>query len=243
MPTYYKTNAIVQRVAAESPPRLAWPNPSSWQLLYGTKDSTPVTLVLVRGDDASHGPIEGYVRQMAATAQLPIVDLTFDDDAAEVTSVRLRDAAGQYADTSLDELKARFAALGLPVTAGGPSKAVNRMTSSAYHDWQRQSLGAITVSDLDLVRIGPGATVVEVVELKRSFISLDRWRPYRQDFANFNLLAAFCEPTGARLTIAFNRYEPPSDDTSRISLFRYTPPGSPSQIGVVSFDEFVAGAY
>jgi hypothetical protein len=86
--------------------------------------------------------------------------------------------------------------------------------------------------------------IVEVLELKRSFISLETWRPYKADYTNFNVIANVCEPADVRFTIAYNvrTTNPTRDDPSQLSLFAYEP-SKVSPIGQLSFDDFAAGKY
>jgi hypothetical protein len=144
-------------------------------------------------------------------------------------------------------LKGWFASVGLPVSAGAPQKAINSRQSSAYHDWQRGNLGAIKVSDVDLIRLGSDdQTPTEVIELKRSFYPLGSWRPYTQDYPNFNVISDVTGRVGARFTIAYNRrVTNPSfvDDASRLSLFAYSKAGGAQALGEFSFEQFANGAY
>ena len=138
-----------------------------------------------------------------------------------------------------------FAELGLPVPKGGTKKLINDASSSAFHKWQRQNLGAITVSDLDLFRTKTSFHHAEFIELKRSYIDVESWRPFRADFPNFLLMNSVARRCGVALTIAYNvRHKNPlNDDPSVISLFGFSEHGSIIQKCRVSFEAFVAGSY
>src|SRR3546814_2212476 len=44
----------------------------------------------------------------------------------------------------------------------------------------------------------------EIIELKRSYIGLDRWKPFQADFPNFNLLMNLAKFSSLKMTIAYN---------------------------------------
>lgn len=240
---YYRTNAVLEALAAGPSGNLVWSTGNSWILVYAQPNGRPVALVFVRGESTTNDDVEGYARQLAERAHLQFLDISFDDTAATIESVQIRQASGNDVTTSLADLKLRFAELGLPVSTGTVSKAVNDKTSSAYHDWQRNNLGAIRVTDLDLLRV-INAEIVEIVELKRSFSNLDQWQPYKVDYPNFNAIANLCVLSGVRFTIAYNvrTKNPLHDDPSRLSLFSYQP-NAPVALGVFSFERFVTGTY
>lgn len=44
------------------------------------------------------------------------------------------------------------------------------------------------VADIDLIRY-QGEEIREIIELKRSYIDIEKWEPYKQDYKNFILLS------------------------------------------------------
>lgn len=73
------------------------------------------------------------------------------------------------------------------VQPGTPKKEVNQYVSSSYHEWQRECLGSITVTDFDLIKYRDNR-VEEIIELKRSRENINTWLPKTQDYPNFALL-------------------------------------------------------
>lgn len=69
-----------------------------------------------------------------------------------------------------------------------PQKRKNDSLSSAFHLWQREHLKLGIFSDLDLVRINNHNEVTEILELKRSLLSLNDWRPFEADYNNFRIV-------------------------------------------------------
>jgi len=225
-------------------------------LLYADHNESLKIAVFVRGKSTDGLPESEKARiqsaqtvysRLAEKAQLPFISIVFDDTIETISEVYLESstAGGPIGNSiSLQALTDVFKQAGLPAPNSSPDKAINKHASSAYHEWQRASLGNIKVTDVDLIRID-GARSLEVVELKRSYYSLDRWQPFRDDFTNFNLLEAFCERISAGLTIIYNQRitNPFSDDASRVSAFSYSSRGGASAIGVLRFEEFVSGKY
>ncbi|MCI8513993.1 MAG: hypothetical protein HFI93_05100 [Lachnospiraceae bacterium] len=76
-----------------------------------------------------------------------------------------------------------------------PQKRKNDSLSSAFHIWQRECLWVGIFTDLDLIRMREGR-VVELIELKRSYVPFSEWNPYNDDINNFAILSNFCELLG-----------------------------------------------
>ena len=136
--------------------------------------------------------------------------------------------------------------MGLPVKSGACGKSVNDATSSAYHNWQRANLGSIKVTDIDLIRLNDQGMPVEAIELKRSYYPLKDWKPYSDDYVNFNLLHSVCQSAGMEMNIAYNvRQTKPTffDNASRLTIFSYKNVNSPIKMGEYDFSEFVDRKY
>jgi hypothetical protein len=104
------------------------------------------------------------------------------------------------------ELAESYGQIGLSVSNSATKKYLNELTSSAYHNWQRSSLGSeLTVSDIDLWRIDDKGNPVVIFELKRSFIDLYKWVPYGDDYKNFRLISNICNNSGVEFKIVYNQ--------------------------------------
>src|SRR5690606_23313522 len=124
------------------------------------------------------------------------------------------------------------------------AKYLNDKTSSAYHNWQRNSLGrGITVSDIDLYRVSENGTPKVIYELKRSYYSLERWNPFRDDYSNFKLISNLCNKAGLEFKIIYNvRHKSPFfDDPSKLKLFSVNFDKTPPIIldGISTFEDFI----
>lgn len=76
-----------------------------------------------------------------------------------------------------------------------PRKEKNDSLSSAFHLWQRECLKVGVFADIDLIRI-VNKEVKEIIELKRSFYSLENWRPFYFDINNFSIIFNLCKRLG-----------------------------------------------
>ena len=138
---------------------------------------------------------------------------------------------GQWRTVTYDQLRDIYESYGV-VQPGTARKRVNQYTSSPYHDWQRNNLGRITVSDFDLIKYSSGR-VQEIIELKRSKIPLKTWKPYPNDYPNFALLINTIVGSGKKIpfTLYYNfmrdgQMGRRTEDTSHIKVFDFLIPGN-----------------
>lgn len=104
---------------------------------------------------------------------------------------------GKFEVVQLKELVKIFNEYGIDAKLENrtPNKSKNESLSSAFHMWQRECLRIGIFADLDLVRIHDDK-VVELIELKRSYIQFSKWNPYNADINNFAILSNLCEKLG-----------------------------------------------
>lgn len=245
--SYYKTNAVYKLLESAKQHPFVWVSGNAWMLIYGDQSATPKALVLAFGKSWSvQKDIVKTARDISSESGTPLFFVKFDDAANSIDRVDFARYGQQFCEITLDELKDEFEKMGLPVKSGICGKSVNDTVSSAYHKWQRNSLGAIKVTDIDLIRLNTEGKPIEAIELKRSFSPLQEWSPYPDDFVNFNLLLALCNKSAMKMTIAYNvRKTKPvfDDDASKFALFSYADVNSPKRIGQFSYNDFVAGSY
>lgn len=242
---YYQSNAIYERLRNADNRSLSWTAANAWTLVYGDGNSNPAALALVAGRSwEPQNEIVSVVEYLGKASGIPAIKIYFDDTVSHIDFVKIKFDGSELIEISLDDLKSIFSEFGLAVTTGRATKAINDASSSAYHNWQRANLGRITVSDIDLFRFGGNGTPSEIIELKRSYIGLDRWKPFQADFPNFNLLMKLAKLSSIRMTIAYNiRHKNPFfDDASNISIFNFSEKG-PDHLGIFTFEEFVASKY
>lgn len=247
--SYYKSNAIYEEIERLGFKQFLVPAGNSWFLIYGDSRCNPVVIVFVFGYSVL-GNTEYLERAsfvlstISLKSGIPYLKISFDDSIREINSVNLESRSG-IGEITLSELKDIFFELGLPVKQGLCQKAINDASSSAYHNWQRQNLGQIVVADMDLFRLNDHGFPEEIIELKRSYIPLNNWTPFRQDYANFNLLTKVTYRCSCLFHILYNlRTKTPwFDDPSIITLFSYSESLGANKLGQYTFQQFVDGDY
>lgn len=163
-----------------------------WLLVYGNSSSIPKVLAYIckvgnirETQSQNEKKAANRAYRFSKMLGLPFICIRFRENDSSVAI--WEGLYGPWSYITYDQLRGRFEAYGI-VEPGTARKDVNQYLSSTYHDWQRSSLGKITVSDFDLIKINDKNKILEIVELKRSKLSLNDWKPYRNDFANFALI-------------------------------------------------------
>lgn len=179
----------------------------------------------------------------ADRANLPIRIIRFASDVAEIENVRVCDKSFQYSTMSMIQLQTLFGSFNLPVSNTASAKYLNDATSSAYHHWQRNSLGAgLTVSDIDLWRVRDDGTPEIVFELKRSYYDLPKWKPFLDDYRNFKLVSNLCRACSFQFKIIYNQRikEPFQDKIDKLKIFSVDFSKEPpiSEDGIIMLNEF-----
>lgn len=247
MANYYTTNAIYEELS-KIQHNFLWASGNSWTLIYGNKiDIEPKIIAFVQGYSWPYNQLLiDAVANISDLVKIPILYIKFDDTAKSVQTVDIWDARSQkYNSIPLNELKKIFHLNGLNIADGSCDKYLNSEKSSAYHAWQRESLGnKIVVSDLDLIRIDPqNKIVIEICELKRSFYSLSEWKPYSDDYINFNLLYNMIKNSTIAFKIVYNQRtkNPWRDIHDPVKVYSYTSNKPVLIQEECSFSDFVKG--
>lgn len=213
--TYYKGNALYEKIRAVGKTTYRTVPDSAWQLVYGNNMCIPKLLVYaiainqddytkeLRKEDKNAFDLFNYV---AFKSGLPIIIIKFISDLPEIREVLYSQNNFSFRSVSLKELSDIYSSYGLPVCKTNTHKYLNDRSSSAYHNWQRESLGVdITVSDIDLMKINEKKEVLVIYELKRSYYDLARWEPFRDDYTNFKLISNLCNRCSILFKIIYNQ--------------------------------------
>ncbi len=252
---YYKSNAVYEAINTQKQQfaRLKFVVGDAWQLVYGDNNCIPLVLVYASGvqENILNEPLtseekEGFslLNILGSRANLPVLFVRFNATASAIEEVKFSDASFNFRTVTMSELSQIFQGFGLPVSNTKTAKYLNDATSSAYHNWQRGSLGqALTVSDIDLWKVDSEGNPLKFYELKRSFIALDRWAPYVDDYRNFKLLHAVAVRAKMEFKILYNlrTKNPWHDDATRLSVFSVNFALAPpiTFLGIVPFNEIV----
>ena len=247
--SYYQTNAVYEELDRREVPNLVWVTGSEWLLIYADSNLAIRALVNLREESGAKSSkrsdlARAAVRKIAERGNVPWVTLKYQKGGQPLTEVEVTLQGESPQNVTMAKLRNIFSELGIPPVPG-KAKPINSATSNPYHDWQQREFAGLKVSDLDLIRLNEGLTeAVEVVELKRSFIPLDSWNPYPDDYNNFELVRKFVSPAEAKFTIAYNvrTKNPWKEHIENMALFDYSARHS-TRIAKVSFNNFVDGSY
>lgn len=249
MSIYYNDNAIYKKLRNYNSEKFIWVSGNAWLLIYGDQYSTPKLLAFVTTKTFCHQNLYSKhikIITLSRKLNIPFLNISFDDESDNIEYVRIQDnSSNEWHDITLQKLKDIFKSFGIPVNNNPCYKAVNDKQSSAYHDWQRNNLGSITVSDIDLMRVN-GDKIEEIIELKRSYYEFDKWLPFSNDYPNFNLTLNLCNKVEIpKFTILYNirKKNPFEDRPDPVMLFNYHNKNQYNKIGVFSFDDFYYGKY
>jgi hypothetical protein len=251
--TYYKSNALYEKIKEMGLTHFKFVSGDAWQLIYGDEASNPLLLVFAKGtvlveyneklseQDEDAINLLSYVSDRTG---LPLIIIKFRTDLATIQEVSFAYSDLKFQKISLKSLTALYGKYGLPVSNTPTDKYLNDTTSSAYHNWQRQNLGRdLTVSDIDLWRIDEDEKPEIIFELKRSYYSLERWKPFTDDYNNFRLISNLCNKASLNFKIAYNvrTKNPFHDDISKIKLFEVNFNKKPpiKEEGIISLKEFL----
>lgn len=257
MSKYYNSNAIYKYLEDNNISGFLFSKETLWLLLYGDSKSNPKMLIAAVASNSenyhnmsfsNHEKEIFFVgEQLAQKAKLPFGIIQFCSDVEEINSVHcINWKSRKYQTVSIDKLKNLFERHGIHTKASNKIKAVNDKTSSAYHNWQRDTLGdEIVVTDLDLLRM-ENDEVTDVYELKRAETPpFDEWEPFKRDYPNFKLVSKFCEMVDANFYILFNyrKKKPFLDDIHKLKLFEFdhTNTGKSEFKKTLTIDEFIGG--
>lgn len=237
---YYKGNAIYEMLTLQGKSNYHWVSKNAWILVYGDENFAPKVIVLLFNNHwVKKTKIIKQTCEIAKDANLPMLQIDFDCTNETIDSVNVAHFDSPFSCLRLNDLTDLFKSFGLPIQNDFTTKAINSLSSSAYHDWQRNNLGRnIVVADIDLMKIKDDGTMI-ILELKRSFYDLDDWRPYPADFPNFYVLENLCDLSHNKFFIVYNkRTTKPvfSDDASKVAVFSFNQ-GTPKKEGVFKFEE------
>ena len=102
----------------------------------------------------------------------------------------------------------------------GTGKAKNKRTAGGFHDWSRENLPKqFKKQDLDIVVTSDGVQPLHLIELKRSYIDLSGWTPFKDDLRNYVLQVKSATGADAVPLIAYQNKESINND-SKMTLFR-----------------------
>lgn len=227
---YYVGNGIYDfLIECKEKDDFFWTSGNLWILTYGDSNYEPKVVTVASGNQLNIKITESEMRTVNVAKQLVegtdvgINFVRFDSNKS-ISQVRYWNPGMEKIPIiSSDELKNRFLQYGLKMNEMRVHKSINDKSSSPYHDWQRENMGdAVIVADVDLIRYY-AEKPQEIIELKRSFIDIERWEPYKQDYKNFILLSKLARKRKLDFFIVYNHRTkvPLFDDVSKLKIFEF----------------------
>ena len=229
MSEYYRGNAIYDLI--ESTHNFRYTTENLWILVYGNRDCDPKVILLLSAyknenyESKTLTPKESeimiYTEQISHKSGVPFIYVRFNNDSEKLNEVKIM-MNGRFKSISLDEYVNVLIGFGIQKNSQSCKKPINSHASNLYHLWQVNCGLDITTSDIDLMRVNSELEITEVYELKRSFISIEKWEPYSADFNNFILLSKLFTRCGVSFYIMFNQYQksPFKDDIEKVKLYK-----------------------
>ena len=227
---YYAGNGIYNYlIECDHRDEFYWTSGNMWLLVYGNEDYEPNVVTIASENMLSPNFIDvekraiKVARKITEGTDIPINFIRFSPN-KRIESVQYWETGMKnLPEITSGELKNRFMAYGLKMNQLSANKSINDKSSSLYHDWQRQNLGnSVIVADIDLIRLD-GDAPREILELKRSYISMESWNPYVQDYNSFLLLSKLAKKRQLAFYIIYNHRtkNPFYDDVSRLKVFEF----------------------
>ncbi|MBE8540187.1 hypothetical protein [Geoglobus acetivorans] len=105
-------------------------------------------------------------------------------------------------------------------------KPVNKYTSNEFHEWQRENLPShFVIQDIDtwVVCVSDSRQNYEpicIIELKRSSIKPEHWKPFPEDKPNYLALKKLCERAKIPMVIIYFKKGEPITDESILAIFQ-----------------------
>jgi len=212
--SYYSRNGIHDYIVKNNIKNFYFVTGNMWQLIYGDPNCNPKLLVLASGvkkeeyvQNLNNEEIKAFeiLCQIGSKTGLPVLYLKFIQDSDRIEEFIISKDGQSFSIASPDELTEIFSDAGLPIKEGAIKKEINDKASSIYHLWQREHLGEnIVVVDIDLIKFNSNNEIEIIFELKRSYISLEKWGPYEKDKNNYILLSKIAQTMAIKLRIIYN---------------------------------------
>jgi hypothetical protein len=229
MDNFYKGNAIYNLI--ESTHSFRFTNENLWIVVYGNREAEPKVLILLSGysnNDYESNTLTTkesemliYTKQISNKSKVPFLYVRYNYDSKKLYSLKIM-VSDKINTVTMEEFVKILVGYGIQKNNRGSYKPINSKASNIYHLWQVNCGLDIITSDIDLMRVNSNLDITDVFELKRSFISIDKWEPFSNDYNNFILLSKLFNPCKIRFYLLFNQYykAPYFDDINKLKVFK-----------------------
>lgn len=229
---YYVDNALYSHLKDIKNKKFFYLSKNRWMIVYGNGNLEPKVLIYLAGMSneeynsdlikfSDHENMK-IVETLAESVNLPFMFVGFNENVEIMTEVKLidKETYNFYKVSTADLLKI-YESYGLFVDKSMSVKEINKSYSNVYQKWQMSLGGRLVVSDIDLIKLENGSAKF-VFELKRSKISLEKWKPYPADYHNFQILSNVFSKANIDFYIVYNHRQeyPFYDDISKLKVFK-----------------------
>ena len=229
---YYVGNAFYDYVEKKFD-NFVFAKENLWLLVYGNKRCEPKVIIVLSALDKKSYDLEKfnkpeteiihYATQISEKSGVPWLYVSFIKSEKTLSKVKVYCPSKKlfYEELSPNELADLYRSFDLFIIEKESGKAINKQYSNVYQKWQMTIGYGLTGSDIDIMKIKKDK-IVSVYELKRSHISIERWKPYPADFHNFVLLSKLFIKCQIKFYIVYNyrKEEPFLDDISKIKVYK-----------------------
>lgn len=227
---YYAGNGVYKYLdKSEYKNKFFWTSGNLWLLVYGDENYEPRVLTVASANKLGQNTtIEERnavhaAQRITEGTQVPVNFIRFDPEKTMETVQYWESGMKNIHVISSERLKEKMMKYGLKMNEVMAHKSINDRSSSPYHDWQRKNMGdSVVVTDIDLVR-HDGNKPIEIIELKRSYIDIDKWEPYQDDYKNFIVMSKLARKRNVSFYIVYNKRtkQPFYDDVSKLKIFEF----------------------
>jgi hypothetical protein len=236
---FYQDNALIRFLRSESSKNFLVPEIGTWHLIYGDEENNPIWQFHVL--DLS-SIAKNSLWQIPKFNLINGIDL-FVHDAEHFELKRWSDGNTRHFNS--DSLFEYYLELNLVKRKNVRTKRFNKASSSVYHEWQMNQLFIGGVTDIDLYRMDDSGNIVELIEIKRSRISLNEWSPFISDKGGYEILQNLALKLGISFTTIYYEFDPRRglENIDRLQIFKKGIGFHFQKLGVVNLKDFVSGDY
>ncbi len=234
---YYRGNLLLDSLATY--PFFFVPSAGTWIVVYADTNHNPSLVLNVYENE---GIFDNKPTKNNCFKEIPVGELIIKSDSS--FAIRWRNH-NKFRVVNSDELYSEFHNKNLVLSRNYVGKPFNSKASSAYHIWQSRTKFVGGITDVDLLRLDESGKPVEIIEIKRSRINPNSWKPYYQDKGGYEILENLCKKLSLNFSIIYYHFDPHMriEDIQRLTLFRKKEGFSFVKVGSLSLDEFIHKKY
>jgi hypothetical protein len=234
---FYRGNKLLSGLKGSSS---FWvPPEGTWSLIYAD-DEFRARLLLNAFEDSSK--YQEYWKNLLRFRSTVSASLLINSPYEFAFKLDNQEEVQVFSHTELIE---KYKSLGLILDTDYHGKPINSRYSSPYHQWQSRQRFIGGITDIDLVRIDIEREPIEIIEIKRSRIPINAWKPYFNDNGGYKILEQFCFAEDLEFTIVYYHYDPRNqiENTEELLILKKVGDFKFLELGIFKLEEFIAKKY